>query len=181
VVHKDQLRAKNLSEAVLSHSSLKDLENAHLSKGIPSVKEIPKPVTGENLDLKNRMLLHNKDKINIDHSREIRDPSKQRIVNREFGYPSSLRQKIDKYINPKTNKDAKSIVEKAFNYFSSGKNQYIKSRTDPITSKRSSSLSSTNKSASRSQPKRSVSQTKKSSGSKTRKSSSSKTVKKKKK
>ncbi len=181
VVHKDQLRAKNLSEAVLSHSSLRDLKNAHLSKGIPSVKEIPKPVTGENLDLKNRMLLHSKDKINIDHSREIRDPSEQRIVNREFGYPSSLRQKIDKYINPKTNKDAKSIVEKAFNYFSSGKNQYIKSRTDPITSKRSSSLSSTNKSVSRSQTKRSVSQTKRSSGSKARKSSSSKTVKKKKK
>ena len=191
VVHKDQLRAKNLSEAALSPSSLKNLEHVHLSKSIPSVKESPKSVSSETSALKNRMLLLKKDEINVKQSRELRDPSKQRIVNREFGYPSSLRQKIDKYITSKPNKDARSIVERAFNYFSSGKNSYIKSRTDPITSKknskitspsqRSSSLSRTSKSVSRNPTKRSASQSRKSSGSKTRKSSGSKTVKKKKK
>lgn len=191
VVRKDQLRAKDLSESVLNYKSLKNLGNAYLSKGIPSVKDSPKPISAEPLDLKNKFLLQGKDKIDLNDSRDLRDPSINRIVNREFGYPSSLRKKIDKYITNKSNKDSKSIVERALNYFSRDKNQYIKSRTDPITSKTnpritsskrsSSSISKINKSASRSQTKRSVSRTKKSSGSKTRKSSGSKKVKKKKK
>jgi hypothetical protein len=177
VVHKDQLRANNLSDAALSRPSLKNFENANLSKGIPSVKEFPKPNSAEPLNLKNRMLPQSKDHIEINNSRNLRNPSKQRIVNREFGYPSSLRQKINQYIAPKTNKDAKSILERAFHYFSSGKNQYIKSRTSPITSKstskitsssnkRFSSASRTRKSVSRSQIKKSVSKSKRSSGSK---------------
>ncbi|MFW6124396.1 MAG: DUF6600 domain-containing protein [Acidobacteriota bacterium] len=185
IVHKHQLRTKNLSEAVLTHSSLKNLGEANLTKGIPSVKDSPKPVSIDNSDLKIRLPLHPLDKTNTNDSRELADPNKQRIVSKEFGYPSSLRQKIDKYISGQSNKESPSIVEKALKYFSSGKSQYIKSRTDYFrsvsSSKKTTSSPPASKSSSLSRTTKSVSQSKTSSAAKTRKSSAAKTVKKKKK
>jgi len=184
IVHKDQLRAKNLSEVVLNRASLKNLENAHLSKGIPSAKDLPKPLSAEKPDMRKITLGPEKKNTDINDSRDLRDLSQKRIVNREFGYPSSLRRKIDKYIHKDSPKDSKSLVKRALKYFSSGKSQYIKSRTDPVTKRSSSKIASSRRSRSSSsvsRTKSSVSRVKKSSASRVKKSSGSKKVKKKKK
>ncbi|MBW1717078.1 MAG: FecR domain-containing protein [Deltaproteobacteria bacterium] len=180
VVHKDNLRAKNLSKAALTQVSLKKLGGVRLYRSVPSVKDFPKPVSIEKLDGKKVLLQYSTDKININGSRtlknqtenaqtirNLRDQGKTRIVNRELGYPSSLGKLTRKYIS---GKDSKSIVGKAIRYFSSGKSQYMKSRSNPYKGKSTSKVTSTaakRTSSSASKQNKSSSQTKRSSGSRT--------------
>jgi len=207
VVHKDQLRARNLHKAALNQHSLTDLQNAELYRSTPSVKEFPKSISIKKLDTRKVLLHHSGDEISINNSRnlktrlkepenmsdirsfpenqrKLRKPNKERVISREFGYPSSLRQKIDKYINHKTDKDTKSIVGRALNYFSSGKSQYIKTRTDPYkgetSSRKITSFPHKRTSSSITRTIKSISRTKISPKSRVKKSSGSKKVKKKK-
>jgi hypothetical protein len=198
VVHKDQLRSKNLSKTVVNPSSLRELENKKFYPSTPLVKDFPKSITIEKLDAQKVFLHHGESQLNKNDLRpskalsedksnsslkNFRDPIHGKTEIKEFGYPSSLRKKIENYITDKDSKpivNSPSIVEKAFKYFSSGKTQYIKSRTDPVTRKssskitsssikRSPSISRTNQSVSKNQTKRAVSKTRKSSGSQTAK------------
>ncbi|MBD3414797.1 MAG: hypothetical protein GF421_10255 [Candidatus Aminicenantes bacterium] len=184
VIHKDQLRAPNLSEIALNPSSIKEMKNATLYQSIPSVKDFPKPISVHKVNADKVVLHHSRDDMNINASRHIRNlkkPVQKQITNRKFGYPSSLRKTINRYISSDSDKKSKSLLGRALKYFSSGKSQYIKTRTDPskgrnsskvITSSTrrrtsSSSLSGrSSKSTSKSRTQRSASRTKGSSGSK---------------
>ncbi len=199
VVHKDRLKAKNLSEEALNRTSLKKLDIPTFQKSTPAVKDIPHFVSVKKLGSEKVLLTHSKDDTEMGTSpsqlpgnaskdkpspRNLRDPNKERIVHREFGYPSSLREKIDKYLPQNTKKETSSIVERALKYFSSGKSQYIKTRTNPYksgaTSKRITS-SSGKSTSSLSRSSKTVSRSRTSSASQTKKTSGTKTVKKKKK
>jgi hypothetical protein len=187
VVHKNKLRAQNLSEAALKQVSLKKLEGLMLYRSVPAVKDFPKPISIEKLDGRNVFLHHSTDKISINGSRTLkspsedknlrilRDPEKTRIVNKTFGYPSSLREITGKYTTG--SKDSKSIVGRAIRYFSSGKSQYMRSQSNPYKGKTTSKVTSSATKRTTS----SVSRQKTSSSQSKKRSTSTRTVKKKKK
>jgi len=197
VIHKNQLKARNVSKVALSQESIKNLGNIKLSKESISIKPLTRKISVDELG-ENRLFLKNKGSlsefkqgkrlsqtvsskfrssdvrtIKRESARSFKSSQERKTIKRKIGYPSSSEISSREY--SKTRKSG-SILGRIYRYIT-GDSKSIKSRSSGSSS---SQGKTPEKSISRSSSKRSSSSTTRKSSSSSRSSSKSAKVKKKK-
>ena len=181
VIHKNQLRARNVSKVALSQDSVKKLGEISLSKKAPAIRPSKGSISVQKLDGK-KVFLHSKDSavkyepgkrvtrtssrkpgpasvdsksIKKDTARNIKATQERKIIKKRTGYSSSPSISVRNYSKIKTKKSS-STLSRIYNYISGkSSSKYIKS-----SSSQSSSRGTTSKkinSSSRSKSSRSTS------------------------
>jgi len=196
VIHKNQLKARNVSKVALTQDSIKKLGKISMTNKGPNIKPSKSEIAVQRLDGK-RVILHNKEsavqfkemkrtstsnyrKIKSEGSEQVKKstvrnikPSNERnILKTKTGYPSSPSISIKKYSGSSRTRKSTSTFGRLYNYISGGSSKSIKSSSSRTSSSKVSSKSSSRSSVS--------SSARSSSSSRSRSSSSSSKVKKKK-
>lgn len=197
VIHKNQLKARNVSKVALSQESIKNLGNIKLSKESISIKPLTRKISVDELG-ENRLFLKNKGSlsefkqgkrlsqtvsskfrssdgrtIKRESARSFKSSQERKIDKIKIGYPSSPEISGREY--SKTRKSG-SILSRIYRFIT-GDRESIKSRSSDSSSSRGKT---SEKSVSRSSSKRSSSSTTRKSSSSSKSSSKSGKVKKKK-
>lgn len=197
VIHKNQLKARNVSKVALTQDSIKKLGKISMTNKGPNIKLTKSEIAVQKLEGK-KVFLHNKEsavqfkemkhtsisnygKIKTEGSVQVKKstvrnlkPSNERnILKKKTGYPSSPNISIKKYSGLSRTRKSRSTLGRLYNYISGGSSKYIKSSSSRTSSSKKVSSSSSSRS-------RTSSSTGRSSSSRTRSSSSSSKTKKKK-
>ncbi len=194
VIHKNQLKARNVSKVALSRESLNDVGNIKLTNQMRSLKPVTGKIAVDNLGGKKVFLRKDGSSVefkegkgltgtpsrkSVDSARIIgrsdtstKSIGERKIIQRKIGYPSSLDDKDKKYSD---SKKSDSVMGRIYKYITGDKTSSSSKSSDKSSSSKVERSSSQDKSSSGKTSKNSVSRSgsKRSSSKATQKSSSS--------
>lgn len=190
VIHKNQLKARNVSKVALKQDSVKKLGKISLSKKMPTIKPEKTKISVQKLEGKKVFLQNKSDNVNF-KPRQITRPLKSKgektgsvVTNKDTarssklspdrkitkirtGYPSSPDISTRKITNRVKSKRSSSVLGRIYKSISRGSTKYLKSGSSKTSSRGTTSkkISSRSKSQSTSKGKSTSTRSRSSSGS----------------